>query len=301
MSRIVVGVDVGGSGIAAVACDDDGIEKYAQGDPSNLRLVGVDAAAASIAEVVRRVCAPAAPSALFVGAAGAGDGSVTRALQRALEIHFADTPVGASDDAHIALRAELPQGDGIALIAGTGSIAYAEISERHYRVGGYGHLLGDEGSGYAIGSAAARALLRAYDGRAPFDPMLEEVARSLDSACAVDVVARTYASPHAVRDLAALATIVLTHADSGERSAAKIIQTAALELFDVLKALSRKASIHQEALPLVFAGGLLRQNSLLTYLLETRISHEFPHLEVRKNVPAPKYGALACARQLLAK
>src|SRR6185295_3235694 len=82
------------------------------------------------------------------------------------------------NDALVALEAGAPDRPGVVVIAGTGSIAYGR-NERNEaaRAGGWGYVLGDEGSGYWIGRAALRAVLRAADQRGPatvLTPMLLE-------------------------------------------------------------------------------------------------------------------------------
>lgn len=297
---LVVGVDAGASTTVAVAANGDAPPRTFEGDPANVRIAGIDEAAYRIVRAVRAVTGDATPDALFVGAAGIGRNDLAQALTAALERRLPDVRIGVSDDAHIALRAGVEDGDGLVLIAGTGSIAYAEIAGERYRVGGHGYLLGDEGSGFAIGSAAVRLLLRSYDGRVPRDPFLDAVEERMEVASAFDVIAAVYDRPHPVTTLASLAPIVLEHAGMGERSATKIVQTAALDLFELVKALVRTAGIEKQPLPLVFAGGLLRANSLLTYLFETRLAHDFPFLEPLKGAPLPHFGALAQARALLA-
>ena len=101
--------------------------------------------------------------ALVVGAAGAGDTVIASALESALRAYFPRGTIVVHDDAEIALRAAVPHGDGVVLIAGTGSIAYARVGEEVHRAGGYGYLLGDDGSGFAIGRAALAQMLRWYD------------------------------------------------------------------------------------------------------------------------------------------
>jgi N-acetylglucosamine kinase-like BadF-type ATPase len=91
---------------------------------------------------------------------------------------------------------------------------------------------------------------------------------------------------------------VLEAAAGGERSASKIVQQAALDLFELLRALARSAGLDGKTVPLVFAGGLLGENSLLSYLLETRIASEFPLMHIVKGSD-PIDGALAKARELL--
>ncbi len=295
---IIVGVDAGGSGTRVVVADGERIIGAAESDPANARTAGIEAAADAIAFAVRSATGASAPDALCVGAAGAGSPSIAAALEAALRARLPGACVAVTDDARIALRAGAPEGDALALIAGTGSIAYAEIAGRLYRAGGYGYLLGDEGSGAAIGIAAVRLLLRSYDGRAPRDAFLERIEAGLDGRDAHDIIARVADDTSPVRLLASLAPAVLTAAAQGERSATKIVQAAALELFDLLKSVVRQAAIGTREMPVVFGGSLLLRNSMLTYLVETRITNEFPFLNVRKDVQPPEFGALALARVL---
>jgi N-acetylglucosamine kinase-like BadF-type ATPase len=297
---IAVGVDAGGTSTTAVAACAEGLLESCSGEAANASSLGFDRAAATIAEVVAGTLSGETPAVICVGAAGAGRAEVADGLRTALQRQFPGAHVCVCDDARIALRAAVPTGDGFVLIAGTGSIAYGEVADASYRAGGYGYLLGDEGSGFAIGAAAVRSTLRAFDGRAPRDPFVNEVAAALEAHGTSDILQRVYRSSNPVSTLAALAPLVLTAADRGERIANKIVQNAALELYDLIKSVVRTAGVVEGALPIVLAGGLLRVNSLLTYLLETRLANELPLMEVRKNAPEPHFGALALAQGMLA-
>ncbi|MGR4064394.1 MAG: hypothetical protein ACLQPV_02990, partial [Vulcanimicrobiaceae bacterium] len=127
-----------------------------------------------------------------------------------------------------------------------------------------------------------------------FDALLEE----FGAADATGVIARAY-DPGGTAAIAACAALVIARADAGERTASKIVQTAALELADLVKALLRKADCASREIPLAFSGGLLATNSTLTFLLETRLSHDAPHLRIVKHPPEPYAGALARARELV--
>ena len=296
---LLVGVDAGGTATSVIAERDGAVVGIFEGDAANVRRAGVDAAAAVIARAVASATRGERVDAAVVGAAGAGSPEIADAVAHALRQHLSGTRIQVVEDAVIALRAAVPEGDGIALIAGTGSIAYGWIAGTAYRVGGHGFLLGDEGSGAAIGAAAVRLLLRAYDGRVPRDGFIEALESMLDAESADDVKDAIYGDPDPVRKLASLAPAVLACASDGERSASKIAQAAALELADLLKSLVRAANASQRELPVVLGGGILANNSLLTYLLETRIANEFPHFVPVKNPPAAEHGALAMARVLV--
>ncbi len=297
--RTAVGVDAGGTSTTAIASRDGVAGKPSSAEPANASSRGVAAAAEAIARAIDGALGGDHPAAIFVGAAGAGHDDVATALTAALAMRYASVKIVVRDDALIALRSGVRQGDGIVLIAGTGSIAYAEIDGKAHRSGGYGYLLGDEGSGFAIGNAAARLFARALDDRAPRDLLVEAVGAHLGVSSARGLADRIYRGGNPVAELAGLAPIVLDHAARGERSAAKIVQSAALELGDLLKAITRKSGSAERELPIVFAGGLLRTNSLLTFLLETRISNELPSMHVVKGSPDPCAGALALAEAML--
>lgn len=296
--RIVVGVDAGGSRTVAIAAvGEAALEPFIAG-PANPLSGGVERAAIAIASAVTGALGSRTADAVYVGAAGAWNDAVALALRDALAARLAPARVDVTHDVAIALRAVVPSGDAVLLVAGTGSIAYAEIGEKRFRTGGLGHTIGDEGSGYAIGAATLRLLGKAFDGRALRDPMLDAVAAKLgvlDAEELVAAVADPSAGPAAV---ASVASIVIEHADAGDRSATKIVQAAALELFELLRGVFRASGSSDRELPLVFAGGLLRENSMLTYLLETRIANEFPHVRVLKGGAEPHEGALAAARRL---
>lgn len=294
---VLVGVDAGGSSLDCTI-DRNGTTSDVHGDGANVRTKGVEGAAEQIAATVRSGLHGEAFDALVVGAAGAGDTVVARALEVALRAYFPDTPIAVYDDAEIALRAAVPQGDGALLIAGTGSIAYAHVGEEAYRVGGYGYLLGDDGSGFAIGRAALAQMLRWYDGRAPHSELFDAIATRLQVGDAQALLGRVYGEPNMVTSVAALASLVLDRAGAGERAATKIVQAAAHELVDLVKSLVHRAQLGTRELPLVFAGGLLSENSLLTYLVETRLLADTPLLQPVKSAPAATHGALELARRI---
>jgi N-acetylglucosamine kinase-like BadF-type ATPase len=181
MHDAFVGVDAGGSRtIAALARGEEVVRTIILGG-ANPNLIGVEAAARTIDRCVTLVLDGETPSAIAIGVAGAGDEKVAAQLRASLSRCFPTARIALCHDARIALRAGLPEGDGLVLIAGTGSIAYAEIAAQTFRAGGYGYLLGDKGSGYAIGAAALRHLFAAMEIGSGQNAMLAELAKKLDA------------------------------------------------------------------------------------------------------------------------
>ncbi len=292
-----VGVDAGGTSIECVV-EQDGEVRTARGEAANVRTAGVARAAERIAATVRSALRGDVFDALAAGAAGAGDFVLARALEVALRAYFPGAAVAVFDDAEIALRAAIPQGDGAVLIAGTGSIAYARVGEKAHRAGGYGYLIGDDGSGFAVGRAALAQMLRWYDGRAAHSELFDAISAQLGVHDAQELLRCVYGEPHPVAIVASVAPLVLDRAGAGDRLANKIVQPAALELVELLKALVRHAKIEAREIPLVLAGGLFAQNSLLSYLVETRLLADLPLLHPIKSPPPPVHGALELARRM---
>lgn len=299
MPSIAVGVDAGGSKTAVVHSVDGQSAEIGVREGANASARGAEGAAAIIADAVERSLDGAEPHAIFVGAAGAARQEVRDAIEGALRSRYASARIAVRDDAYVALRAAVPQGDGVVVIAGTGSIAYAQHGEQGHRCGGYGFLLGDDGSGFAIGSAGINYLLRSYDRRVASDELAAALEAHLGANDLESVLQVVYRSENPVGTVASAARVVLDVAQSGQRSATKIVQAAALALGDLVKSVVNLSGLAGAHVPIVLAGGLLQSNSLLTYLLETRLLNEHPHMPVSKLTAEPCFGALAEAQRLL--
>ena len=145
-------------------------------------------------------------------------------------------------------------GEAVVAIAGTGSIAYGCTIEGFFRVGGWGPLLGDEGSGYDLGRRALQTAARMADGRMKAEPAF------------VQAVLDTYGveTPHelisAVKGedsrskIAACAKTVFALAETGSAAADKLLEETAEELSLLCRTAARKAG--RETLPVVLTGGL---------------------------------------------
>ncbi|MCA9742251.1 MAG: hypothetical protein H6695_19105 [Deferribacteres bacterium] len=134
-------------------------------------------------------------------------------------------------DALAALYGAFSGQPGIIVIAGTGSIAFGKSpSGEVFRCGGWGYLLGDEGSGFAIGRNAITAALQAWDGRGPTTALKQKMETffEVDSIeQAITVIYQNYATRGA---LAQCAPLVFEAAQQGDQVALRIVTDAAGEL-----------------------------------------------------------------------
>jgi N-acetylglucosamine kinase-like BadF-type ATPase len=292
---IAIGIDAGGTATVAAVSRNGTAVREASGPAANATTAGVAASAATIVATMRAALGIDEPDSVHAGVAGAGRPEVARELKAAIARAFPAARVVVSDDASIALRGAIASGPGVILIAGTGSVAYAEHADGSVLVGGHGHLLGDEGSAFAVGMAAVRLYSRVLDGRAAPDETSDLVARALrapDRAALHTAIYDRQLDPAAI---AALAPSIVAFAGKGNRTSTKIVQDAARDLGDLINAALRLAKLTGASPPIALAGGLLRENSLLTFLLETRITGDFTGSEIVRGGFEPVRGALRLA------
>jgi N-acetylglucosamine kinase-like BadF-type ATPase len=299
--KIAAGVDAGGTSTVVAVSRDGGDETTASGGPGNAATVGVQAATEAIVATVRRATAGDDPAALYVGAAGAGREAIARALEDALRRAFpATSRLVVHSDVEAAFRAAIPEGPGIVVIAGTGSVAYGENGSLRAVVGGYGYLAGDEGSAFAIGFGALKLLSRVYDGRAHEDETSALAARALGCADRDGVLAVLSSLAAAVPKIAALAPSIIAFAGKGNRASAALVQTAADELAGLVAAATMHVKLGDAMPKVALAGGLLRDDSLLTTLLAGQVSNAVRGATIVRLRDEPARAALRLAEKLLA-
>src|SRR5258705_126447 len=167
VNGLLIGVDGGATKTIAAAFDlDTGAVAEAETGPSNPEAVGFEAAAASINEAIRGVLGSAKPVAAGVlGVAGIDTGDERKRLLSGVTELSAPVTL-AVNDVVAAWAAGSLASPGIAAISGTGSNTFGVNSQgAAWRCGGWGHIVGDEGSGYLIAVNAIPAVLAYRDGR----------------------------------------------------------------------------------------------------------------------------------------
>jgi N-acetylmuramic acid 6-phosphate etherase len=165
--------------------------------------------------------------------------------------------VEVSADAPLLLAAGTPDGWGVAVVAGTGSIAVARSPDgRTSRSGGWGYLLGDEGSGYALSLAAMQAIARMSDDRGPETLLARSLLERLHLNQPQELIAAIYRGDLGRPALAALAPLVLEAAEAGDAVAGDIVQEGAGHLASMIASCAVQLGLVQPY-PLVLSGGLL--------------------------------------------
>jgi len=272
---VVLAVDAGGTSTRAVVVDADGrclgIARRGGGNPISS---GPEIAAAALvgsadAALAAAGVSPGAVAVVLLAVAGAGSPSHRDALtERLTASGLTARPVFASDLlATFCSGTHLP--DGYALIGGTGAAAIRVEGGRQVAVAdGLGWLLGDEGSGFAIGREVARAALADLDGRGPATALTTALRARLDVPAdvagrqAAEAITRSLYAALPVR-LADLA--VLAFDAAGDPVADAIVASAAEDLATALRAVT-SADV---AGPIVVGGGVLSQGRALRHAVLT--------------------------------
>lgn len=168
---LYIGLDAGATKTCYVARSlPDGSETGGRGAAANLKRQGLDGTAGVLLGLVEQArAAHALPvRAVCAGVAGAGNPADADALAEAMRRALPETAVVVVHDAAIALEGAFEGESGMIVIAGTGSVVFARTAGGTLlRAGGWGYLIGDEGSGHALGRAALAALADAFDGGPP--------------------------------------------------------------------------------------------------------------------------------------
>lgn len=300
---LVAGVDGGGTRTRVLLLARDGATAgRAEGSAALVRPDHPAAAARVVADTVRRAAAGAGVTlplpAVWTGLAGAGRASVRRALEAALRDERIARAVRVGTDVEAAFHDAFGTGAGIVLVVGTGSVVLGAAQDgRRLQVGGWGGVMGDEGSGYHIGVSALRAIARAADGRIPPTALTAAVLDHLGIACPRELPA--WAESATKADVAALAPFAIRTARSGDAGAQAVVQRALNALDDQLSAAIRQLfrSASDNPPPVALTGGLIAPGGPLRDDLEHLVASAGGRLFPR--AVTPERGAARLALSLL--
>ena len=198
-------------------------------------------------------------------------------------------------------RAGLYHPHGVAVVAGTGATAWAVRADdgRQRVFGGWGALLGDEGSGYALGVAGLRGAVRAFEGRAEAPTRLDAAIRERfglsEATFREDLVRLAYQQPLSRAEIAAVAALVTRLASHGDPLAAQLTAAVAADLATLTLYTARSLFAPAERFDVVVAGGLTNAGELVLGPVRQRIAQEFPKaaFAVGTEAPAVALGRLA--------
>jgi glucosamine kinase len=288
MAPLLVGLDIGGSKTHGVLSDGGRVLATARADGANPLSVAPAEVAARLDEVLARLGPPGPVAAVCAGAAGVESDRERDALAALIGSRLPGARVRVVHDSRL-LLATAGVEQGIALICGTGSVAHAVGGGRHARAGGWGYLLGDEGSGYHLAVCAVRHVLAGADRGEPPDAL----GRALLSACALpdpSALLSTFYSRPERGHWARHAGLVFALAAERDPVCTGLVAAAGRQLAGLVGTVAARTGVRT---PVVGAGGLLVHQPLLVAALRAALGPEFPDVRVLDRDPV--HGALALA------
>jgi N-acetylglucosamine kinase-like BadF-type ATPase len=297
----VLGLDAGGTKTVCLLADAGGrVIAEARGPGANLQAAGELAVEKVLHDAMESAIGErdVTPSAICLGIAGvdrADDLAAVRAIMRRIGYK---ARVVVVNDALVALEAGAPGAPGVVIVSGTGSIAYGRnAAGESARAGGWGYVLGDEGSGYWIGRAALRAVLREADQRGSATALTPLLLAHFGVDEAQGLIHEVYQSDLKPTSIGALARCVHEAFLQGDAVAIGILRTAADELEGAGVSVARRLGLLGEPFTCVLAGGIFRAVPWLQEELQRRLPVAAPRCVAWLLDREPAMGAVSIALQ----
>ena len=295
----VLGIDAGGTKtVCQLANERAEILAEARRGGANLQASGELEVEKVLHEVMEEAIGDRelTPAAICLGIAGVDrpdDARVVRSIMKRVGYKAKCLVV---NDALVALEAGAPGRPGVVVIAGTGSISYGRNDRNQAaRAGGWGYMLGDEGSGYWIGRAALRAVLRAANRRGPATKLTDLLLAFYGVARAQDLIHQVYSGTLRPAAIAALAKCVQSAFTDGDAVAIGILRGAADQLESSALSVARRLDMIGSEFPFVLSGGMYRAVPWLEEELGRRLMLASPRSRTLLLEIEPAYGAVRLA------
>lgn len=292
----VLGIDAGGTKTLCLLADGHGaVVAEARGPGANLHVAGAFGVETTLRDVMTQAIGDrgVTPAAICIGIAGVDRDDEARAIHAIARDICPRSRVLVVNDALIALVAGARDAPGIVIIAGTGSITYGRNQAGEAaRAGGWGHMVGDEGSGYWIGREAVAAVMRATDGRGPATQLTAEILAHFNVADVSRLPRIVYDRDVPRVNVAALGPIVQRVAELGDTVALRILDRAAEELVIAARSVTTRLDMRGDAFTFYLAGGAFQVVPWLVDELARRLVEVAPRSQVQRLSHEPAAGAV---------
>lgn len=303
MSGYVLGIDGGGTKTAVCAADLQGRVLLTFGTGAiNINGESVENVRANL----RRIFSEAGTQfgglesckAVCIGAAGISNQKARHMLESTVRETGYAGKLLITGDHQTALYGALGIPTGIILIAGTGSICYGKNSAgEEHRTGGYGYLIDDEGSGYAIGRDILTAVVRAHDERGEKTLLTQKVFNQLGVSSIGEIIGFLYHKDTNKRDIAALAPILTQAYAEGDGVAGKIVRKCCRELVQLIGPVVERLGLDNCALAM--AGSILQKDENIRTGFMAGVAAKYPAILCKTPENDASYGAVLMALECI--
>lgn len=270
MANFILGLDGGATRTRCVISTLSGeILAIGVSGPSNYHVVGIDGARTALMEAARSAFESSGIGSndclvACAGLAGLDCSYDVKALNEAIGNLPIAKRIVIVHDSLIALYGATGGKRGVIVNGGTGSMAAGmDDTGRTVRVGGWGSIVGDEGSAYDIGRRAITASLWAFDGRGQETILQEKIRKRYGLTSIDDMIHKVYVEKMGVTEIASLAPLVTESAKEGDEVSINILKIAGEELGRHAVAVIKKLGMENERCDVALVGGVLNAGELV--------------------------------------
>ena len=296
---LFLGIEGGATHTVAVVADPQGklIQRFESG-PANIKLLTDE----QITRHFRTIAAALPqPDALAIGLAGARYESDLARIRLAAARAWPRLPCHATNDLETALAAADKPGQPakarVLILSGTGSCCYGKnAAGKSAKIGGWGHILGDKGSGYEIGLRALKAVVCYYDRDAKWPKLGRKLLERLLLNEPNELIAWVQRAEKP--EVAALAVEVFTASRAGDKIASDILAAAEASLADDALACARLLAAPKSCVHFILAGSILLKQPLFARRIAARLRRQWPGAIVSPLERESVWGAVTLARNL---
>ena len=298
-----IGIDGGGTKTKTILTEDNlSIIRSISGPASNPLAVGFENSSNIIIALIKKLLSKTRidqPVYVVAGIAGCGSKKNADKLTKLIKKKIASKKIQVKklkivSDAEIALEGPLNGKPGTVLICGTGSVLIGKNSEGKFiKIGGFGKLIGDEGSGYSIGKKGLQAISKYIDGRGSDTILAKSISKKFGIRDRESFILKVHSDEF---DVAEIAAHVISAAQKGDKLCKEIIDNEIEEILLHIKSLKR--FLGKRNIPLCFAGGVLNNKNFYSEELKNRIGKKFGKINFITSKYPPEYGAVILANKL---
>jgi len=282
--KYCIGIDGGGSKTLAYLGDMQGniINKNTFG-PSNYQIIGKESTELIFREIVEFFISKnniSKDSLKFISAGIAGldrekDRNILQSIFASMNL---SCDVILQNDSYTSLAGGLDYQDGVIVASGTGSVAVGKKGANYHRVGGWTHVLGDEGSGYSIGLNALKLVMKVYDGRIEKTKLYYELLHEIGVEDPRDTITYTYDKVHNTREIASLAPLVLEYLEAKDSLALRLVNRTVDDLYDLVCPLIGKLYEAEEAFLFTYSGSIILECDYIKNNLIKKLQEIYPNI-----------------------
>jgi len=239
-------------------------------------------------------------SGICIGLAGAREDKDKKSLEHAFKqkLHF--KKIDIETDTMTGLYGAFEDKDGIILISGTGSVLFGKSNSKIYRVGGWGRIIGDYGSGFTIGKEALKEVVKEYD-LSDIKRKRTMLVKRIEDEFYINkknIIRKIF---HENFEIQKIAPMVIKCAEKGDKVSLKIINEAVDGLLYHIKTFL-KISRRKKSIDLVFIGGIIENENVLSRKLKKEINKNFKEkVNIIKKKHSSAFGAALIAKKMFPK